>query len=398
MNRQAIAGRSAAGRLVVAAMALALIPGVFATGLFSNGGAMAAEAGLLPDGSTVPESAMLAPASVSTIGAWLTPPTLDPMASSAVVDGQLAPGVVVADDGADTGGSLLGLDDATQSAAADQLGIPALALAAYQRAQTVINAADPGCRIPWELLAAIGRVESDHGQYGGSQIGAGGVVSPPIIGIALDGTSGTSTIADTDDGALDDDRRWDRAVGPMQFIPSTWSAVGVDADGDDIRNPQDIDDAALAAAVYLCSGTGDLSTTSGQRTAIYRYNHSNAYVALVLSIMSDYGNTGVSAVPAQFPAPTTTAPLPAPAPSPSNEAGTSKPNKPKKPKPSPSPAPAPPAGDDPNRPPLPTVTPPPVGTVLSAAEAAAQCTREGKVNNPLRSDDAFDQCVADYTG
>ena len=45
----------------------------------------------------------------------------------------------------------------------------------------------------------------------------------------------------------------------MQFIPSTWPVVRVDADGDGKRNPQDIDDAALATAVYLCSGKDDLS-------------------------------------------------------------------------------------------------------------------------------------------
>ena len=50
----------------------------------------------------------------------------------------------------------------------------------------------------------------------------------------------------------------------MQFIPSTWAVVGVDADGDGERNPQDIDDAALAAAVYLCSGNEDLSTDAGR--------------------------------------------------------------------------------------------------------------------------------------
>ena len=86
----------------------------------------------------------------------------------------------------------------------------------------------------------------------------------------------------------DGDTRWDRAVGPMQFIPSTWSVVGVDADGDGTRNPQDIDDAALATAVYLCSGDDDLSTEAGQVAATLRYNHSNAYVALVLATADGY--------------------------------------------------------------------------------------------------------------
>ena len=83
-------------------------------------------------------------------------------------------------------------------------------------------------------------------------------------------------------------RTYDRAVGPMQFIPSTWSVVGVDGDNDGRRNPQDIDDAALATAVYLCSGDDDLSAEQGQRASVYRYNHSNDYVDLVLSIMQAY--------------------------------------------------------------------------------------------------------------
>ena len=83
----------------------------------------------------------------------------------------------------------------------------------------------------------------------------------------------------------------------MQFIPSTWSGVGVDGDGDGVRNPQDIDDAALATAVYLCSGDEDLSTDAGQRAAVYRYNHSEEYVDLVLSIMRAYSTGDYAAVP-----------------------------------------------------------------------------------------------------
>ena len=83
----------------------------------------------------------------------------------------------------------------------------------------------------------------------------------------------------------------------MQFIPSTWSVVGVDGDADGTRNPQDIDDSALATAVYLCSGDDDLSAEKGQRASVYRYNHSNEYVDLVLSIMQAYMDGDFSAVP-----------------------------------------------------------------------------------------------------
>jgi hypothetical protein len=104
-------------------------------------------------------------------------------------------------------------------------------------------------------------------------------------------------VHDTDGGQLDHDTVFDRAVGPMQFIPSTWQVVKVDADGDNKRDPQDIDDASLATAVYLCSGTDNLGTRKGQEAAVYRYNHSQSYVNLVLRIMEAYSSGDYTAVP-----------------------------------------------------------------------------------------------------
>jgi membrane-bound lytic murein transglycosylase B len=182
-------------------------------------------------------------------------------------------------------------------AAASTNGIPSTALSAYQRAETVMNAADKACHIPWQLIAAIGRVESDHGRYGGNTLGVDGISRPGIYGIAQNGKHKTRAISDTDAGLYDHDEVWDRAVGPMQFIPPTWSVVGVDADGDAKRNPQDIDDAALASAVYLCSGNDNLSTEPGQHKSVFRYNHSTDYVDLVLSIMKAYTEGDYTSVP-----------------------------------------------------------------------------------------------------
>ena len=169
--------------------------------------------GTLPDGTSVPDQAIKAPASVS-----------DP--------GEIAPGVP-------KGGADQVIADASTN------GIPAAALAAYQRAAQVIDSADKGCNIDWTLIAAIGRVESNHGRYGGNTLDSNGVSRAGIYGIPLDGSNGTPKITDTDAGQYDNDPQYDRAVGPMQFIPSTWSVVGVDGDSDGKRNPQDIDDAAL---------------------------------------------------------------------------------------------------------------------------------------------------------
>lgn len=230
------------------------------------GSAVADESdGTLPDGSTVPTQAIEAPASVS------SPTSVTPTAASG--------------------------DTSQIISTASTSGIPSAALAAYQRAEAVINAADKSCELPWQLIAAIGRVESDHGRFGGNTLSDEGVAEPGIYGIALNGKNNTQNIIDTDAGQYDSDTKHDRAVGPMQFIPSTWSVVGVDGDNDGKRNPQDIDDAALATSVYLCSGDDDLSTDQGQRASVYRYNHSNDYVDLVISIMQAYMDGDYTSVP-----------------------------------------------------------------------------------------------------
>ena len=159
-----------------------------------------------------------------------------------------------------------------------EAGLPATVLDAYKKAEAAVRESRPGCNLPWQLLAAIGKVES--GQARGGRVDADGTTLTPILGPVLDG-NGFAKITDTDRGAFDGDTTHDRAVGPMQFIPSTWSVVGVDGDSDGTRNPQDIDDAALATAVYLCSGEDDLSSEPGQRASVYRYNHSNAYVRAI---------------------------------------------------------------------------------------------------------------------
>jgi hypothetical protein len=175
-------------------------------------------------------------------------------------------------------------------------GIPAIALAAYRRAAGIVDGADPQCRIDWALIAAIGKVESNHGRYGGNGIDTDGTVRPGIYGIPLDGAGHTAVVHDTDGGTLDRDTTWDRAVGPMQFLPGTWRRVGVDANGDGRKDPQNIADAATGAAVYLCSGPGDLSSEPGARSAVLRYNHSDAYADEVLAIARVY-RTGYTVEP-----------------------------------------------------------------------------------------------------
>jgi membrane-bound lytic murein transglycosylase B len=347
----------------------------------------------LPDGSSVPAQAIEAPASVSSRGA-------DPSTPTAGNAEQIV---------------------ATASTAA----IPSAALAAYQRAETVINAADESCNLTWQLIAAIGRVESNHGRADNNHLDADGLSTPGIFGVALNGKHHTSVIRDTDAGQFDGDTAYDRAVGPMQFIPSTWSVVGVDADGDAQRNPQDIDDASLATAVYLCSGDDDLSTVQGQKAAVYRYNHSSSYVDLVLSIMDAYLDGDFTSVPNGTTAAGVIAPDPDYTP-PAAHGGrnhgprggqhtpTAQPTTTPTQTPTETPTQPPPdntggggnggGGGTPNvplpsvtLPPLPSTSIAPVDDLLTVAQAIVQCTLDGYIDNPLVKGDPFDKCVIRYT-
>ncbi|MFD9497878.1 lytic transglycosylase domain-containing protein [Streptomyces sp. NPDC060035] len=166
-----------------------------------------------------------------------------------------------------------------------EAGIPATVFSAYRTSERSLGRTDPGCRLPWQLLAAIGKVES--GQARGGQVDAGGTTFSPILGPVLNG-AGFADIPDTDGGAYDGDTRYDRAVGPMQFIPSTWAHWGRDGNGDGRKNPHNIFDAALAAGHYLCAGTRNLSVQRDLDRAILSYNHSDTYLRTVLSWLDFY--------------------------------------------------------------------------------------------------------------
>lgn len=162
-------------------------------------------------------------------------------------------------------------------------GISAAALQAYGNAELIAAESWPQCHLRWNTLAGIGFVETRHGTYsgqlfGGSSLNEMGVATPSIIGVPLDGSPGFAEIGDTDQGALDGDSQFDRAVGPMQFIPESWKRYGRDADGDGSPNPQQIDDAALGAANLLCANGRDLSTPEGWAEAIRSYNYSEKYL------------------------------------------------------------------------------------------------------------------------
>ena len=154
-------------------------------------------------------------------------------------------------------------------------------LDAYVKAAAAIGLERPQCALRWAALAGIGRTESGHGTFAGSVVQANGDVTRAIIGIPLDGTNNTAVIGDSDGGALDGDPAVDRAVGPMQFIPTSWRSLGRDGNGDGRANPQNMYDAALAAANLLCRSQ-PLDSDAGLRAAFLRYNNSTAYANQVL--------------------------------------------------------------------------------------------------------------------
>jgi membrane-bound lytic murein transglycosylase B len=112
----------------------------------------------------------------------------------------------------------------------------------YQQAATTC----PG--LPWGVLAGIGQVETNHGQN--TAVSSAG------------------------------------AMGPMQFIPSTWAIYGVDGDGDGKANILDQVDAVYSAARYLCASGGGNPDTLYE--AIFSYNHADWYVRQVLALAAQY--------------------------------------------------------------------------------------------------------------
>jgi membrane-bound lytic murein transglycosylase B len=167
------------------------------------------------------------------------------------------------------------------AARAPALNIPVTALEAYAYAARVAEVENPGCHIAWTTLAGIGQVESHHGTYHGATLFPNGDVRPPIRGVVLDGTNGTMRIVDSDPGGMGTDSDTVRAMGPMQFIPETWREYGVDAHNNGVASVDNIDDAALSAAGYLCWRGKDLATARGWITALWAYNNSDVYARAV---------------------------------------------------------------------------------------------------------------------
>jgi membrane-bound lytic murein transglycosylase B len=196
-------------------------------------------------------------------------------------------GDVVAKPAGKTASPLMSKADAATSAPRDETR-PRVR-AAYENAIAVANADRTNCGVRYAVLAAVGSVESSIGKpTNRTYIRDGdGRVEPPIFGVTLSGSDGNAEVVDSDEGFYDDDPDWDRAVGPMQFLPSTWYRIKADANGDGTKDPQSIDDAALGALHYLCLAIKGAPIDEGDNLAValFSYNRSKSYVARVIDII-----------------------------------------------------------------------------------------------------------------
>lgn len=168
--------------------------------------------------------------------------------------------------------------------------IPPRMLTAYKKAVQQVGRHVPACRgMRWPVLAGIAKVESNHAV--GRTIASNADIRPKIYGVLLNGSGAggnTTVFPDTDGGRFDGTAHGERAVGPFQFLPSTWQGVGEDGSGDKVADPHNGDDAALGAAIYLCGNGRDLTKRTQLRSAIFQYNRSDAYVNNVLHWIEQY--------------------------------------------------------------------------------------------------------------
>ncbi|GAA1188145.1 hypothetical protein GCM10009585_01100 [Brevibacterium paucivorans] len=260
------------------------LAGLLALGLLVGSGVVITKLSLQPESSQAasPQAPDPAPVpSADSLGESGDDPTAAPTADPAAV--------------AKANLSLDWLDETSK-----KTNIPRRVLQAYVGATLWGAREHPSCNLNWNTLAAIGAVESNHGRLGGATIKDDGNADKDILGPQLNG-QGFKRIEDTDNGSLDGDTEFDRAVGPMQFLPQTWRSMAKDGNGDKRADPNNIDDATVTAVAYLCK-SGNVGTSVGWDKAIRSYNNSDDYVQKVFNTANNIARV---AAPAPAPAPAT---------------------------------------------------------------------------------------------
>ena len=158
-----------------------------------------------------------------------------------------------------------GVDAGGAVSASASKDIPPVALRAYRKAGAATG-------VDWSYIAAIGKVETNHGRYGGSKMDSEGNVRPKI-------------------------RNSIGASGPMQFMPPTWGQYKQDGNFDGVKSVDNIYDAALAAGRYLNRS----GAPGNMRKAIFAYNRADWYVDKVIKQAKVY-SASVSGGPVNVPA------------------------------------------------------------------------------------------------
>ena len=262
--------------MAILASALVTLPAALSADVAVNGFVNAAERG--PLGVPVPNGSS-------------TPPGVLGATGASPHDTQLSPQLV--HDAANPSALATGAGSQAD-VPSGPLGIPGVVLDAYMHAQQVMATQDASCHLPWWLLAGIGEEESGQAENGA--VDSNGTTLRPILGPVLNGTNGNAALPAINGGQWTGDPVWQRAVGPMQFLPSTWLEWGQGG------NPNNVYDSALAAGRYLCAGGRDLSDPAQQAAAVFSYNHSDSYVRVVLLWANAYRN-GVTPLPETLAAP-----------------------------------------------------------------------------------------------
>lgn len=172
-------------------------------------------------------------------------------------------------------------------------GIPQVVQNAYLEAQSYLASSDPSCQLSWADLAAIGQIESGQARWDGTRLASNGETYPPILGPALNGKHGTAALASPSVPLFDGAGPYERAVGPMQLLPTTWLSVAPSLPTGIPNDPNNVYSAAMAAGIYLCraAGPAGMRSPAGLRRAYASYNHSRSYVRHAVSLARRFGAT-----------------------------------------------------------------------------------------------------------
>ncbi|GIF11003.1 murein transglycosylase [Actinoplanes teichomyceticus] len=284
-------GLAGAAGIYLVPRALEAAPTPSATPTFAAGAAAPAPSASGPFGLPTGGFPAAPPATAVVPGATTVVPGYPAAPTTAF--GGVPPATTAGAPGAGTGNRPADTLAAWAQTTGTKVGIPVVAVQAYGYAELVTAQTTPSCHLTWTTLAAIGKVASGHGSSNGAVLNVDGAVRPTIIGLPLDGQGGRPLVVDTDRGTLDLDPGFDREVGPMKLIPSTWQASSVDADRNGTPEINDIDDAALAAATALCKGANggvrDLSKADAWWDAVLNYGALRTSAQKVFEAANDYG-------------------------------------------------------------------------------------------------------------